>query len=118
VADSRFIAALRSWIVALDRLESDLKTSAWSAGQSISLSDFALFPYVLRLDHLGILEFLTPTRPNVGRWYDSFRARDSYEAAITNAVPAYKIDDVRRCALKERQEIETQMAAIFASGRA
>jgi glutathione S-transferase len=54
---------------------------AWLAGERYSIADAAFTPYVVRLDHLGVMGLLD-SAPRVSNWYDRSRARPSFAAAI------------------------------------
>ncbi len=68
-----------------------LESSQWLAGDSYSLADVAITPYVTRLDRLG-LDQMWAGLPEVSRWFNDIRARPSFAQAIT-AFPSNTYDD-------------------------
>jgi glutathione S-transferase len=76
-----FKTAVRMWEDLLTDMERALDGSSWLAGDEYSLADAAYTPYLTRLDHLNLLDWITQ-RPGVASWYERIRARPSYESAI------------------------------------
>ena len=80
--DSRFF---KDAVWRLDQLladmESALSQAPWLAGDSYSLADAGLTPYVTRLSNLRLID-ATTTRPRVLEWFERIQARPSYETAI------------------------------------
>jgi glutathione S-transferase len=80
--DSRFFkAAVKRLDTMLDDMEEALSSGPWLAGDSYSLADAGLAPYVTRLDNIHFLD-ATAEHPRVMDWFDRVRARPSYETAI------------------------------------
>lgn len=104
-SDPRFLGALKDWVSAIGNLESQLRASTWSAGEILSLSDFSLLPYIVRLDHLGILEVLLPERKNLQRWYTALQSRESFYRTFVDAVPQEKVERVKASARLEKSQI-------------
>ncbi len=61
----------------INDMQQALKQSPWLAGESFSLADIALAPYVTRLDHLQ-LQFMWGDCPDVADWYNRICKRDGY----------------------------------------
>lgn len=72
-------------------MEKALADAPWLAGDTFSLAECAIVPYVLRLDVLG-LERMWDQRPRVADWYARVRSRPSWAEAIT-AFPSAKVND-------------------------
>ena len=89
-----FAAAMDIHHAVLDHAERGLAQSPWIAGETFSLADCALAPYVLRVDHLMLGE-LIEARPNLGRWYDAVRARPSWTGAVTKWLPDAVVEAFR-----------------------
>ena len=81
-----FADAMRAFVRFLDRMQADLSSRTWLAGDDVSLADFAAVPYVLRLDSLAMTPLLE-ARPEVANWYERVRARPSYETAVASQLP-------------------------------
>ncbi len=68
-----------------DKVLADMEkalSAAWLAGESFSLAECAIAPYVLRLDRLGLAR-MWEKRPRVADWYARLQARRSWAEAIT-----------------------------------
>lgn len=86
--------AVHAFLSMLDDMATSLEAQDHLAGDDFSLADAAVIPYVLRLDSLAMTPFIEE-RPVVARWFDRVRARGSYDAAITQIVPAPLLAAVR-----------------------
>ena len=104
--DSRFAVSLRSWHAALGDLETRLEGSEWLVDNAYSIADMSYVPYVLRLDHLGVLRHVADTCPNVVRWFSRLRKRPAFRAALTEVIEPEKIRFVKKCAEDETATIE------------
>ena len=81
-----FVGAIETHADVFGIADETLGHEAWLSGDAFGLADCALIPYVLRADHLGQGNLISGL-PNLARWYDAVRARDSYEEAIGQWVP-------------------------------
>lgn len=80
--DAPFVAdAVKLHDKVLADMEKTLSSSAWLAGETFSLAECAIVPYVLRLDKLG-LAGMWEKRPRVADWYARIQARPSWAPAI------------------------------------
>jgi glutathione S-transferase len=80
--DAPFVAdAVKLHDKVLADMERTLAGSPWLAGETFSLAECAIAPYVLRLDKLG-LAGMWENRPRVADWYARLRARPSWAEAI------------------------------------
>ncbi|MCW5771148.1 MAG: glutathione S-transferase family protein [Rhodospirillaceae bacterium] len=90
--DAPFVAdAAKLHDKVLADMEKTLAGSPWLAGDTYSLAECAIVPYVLRLERLG-LGNMWAGRPRVGDWYARVKARPSWAKAIV-AYPTSKKDD-------------------------
>jgi len=64
---------------------------------SFSLADIALTPFVHRLDALGLLATRAEL-PGFHRWWDTIRARRSFQDAIVSRIPGVLLRDLRAAA--------------------
>jgi glutathione S-transferase len=62
-------------------MEARLVEHPWLVGEKYTIADAAFTPYVVRLEHLDILQLLNEC-PKVLDWYNRLKARPSFEAAI------------------------------------
>ena len=65
----------------LDRMESDLSSSPWLAGESFSLADIHLSPYIVRIDEHAERGILLAEYPHCEDWWNRLKSRP----AITRA---------------------------------
>lgn len=80
--DSHFVAEALEWHEKLlDWMEEALKSGPYLAGESYSLADVAVLPYVLRLELLRLAR-LWDKRPGVAGWWERNRQRPSTQQAI------------------------------------
>jgi glutathione S-transferase len=84
----------------MDRLcghmEEQLAKTAWLAGDSFSLADIALAPYLTRMDMLGLGPILWGDRPRFTDWYCRLREQQGYREGLTKW-----INEERRKQLQE-----------------
>lgn len=96
----------------LKDMQARLKTETWLAGQSFSLADIALAPYITRLDHLK-LDFMLQARPEVMDWYQRIRSRSAYE---TSHLDWYEgdafVEAMRKKGAEERNRIEALLSSL------
>lgn len=59
----------------------------WLAGDSFSLADVAMTPYVNRLDMLGMAPMWERERPNVTNWFERIKARPAFKPALLTWCP-------------------------------
>ncbi len=76
-----FRTAITRWENLLTDLNSALRDNLWLVGNSYSLADAAYTPYLTRLDHLNLLEWIAD-RPKIAAWYERIQSRPSYETAM------------------------------------
>lgn len=75
------IEALEYHQTLLARMEEALAHGPYLAGDSYSIADIAVIPYILRLELLR-LERMWDKRPGVARWWEKMRERPSTQQAI------------------------------------
>ena len=63
----------------VDEMETRLAGNDWLAGETYSLADITLLPYVLRLEHLGLAFFWSEDGP-VANWLNRCKARSAFSA--------------------------------------
>ena len=95
----------------LEKMEGKLGTSAWLAGETFSLADIALTPYVTRLDMMGMAEMWTTRRPNLSRWFDRIKARSSYKPQLRDWCPADLTNDLATFGAQSWPEVKRILQA-------
>jgi glutathione S-transferase len=63
-------------------MDEALRDHPWLAGDTYSLADVALTPYITRLDDMGMAGFWRGTFPRVDDWFDRIVARPSHRKTI------------------------------------
>lgn len=86
--------AIKAHVKMLDDMETGLEAGPWLAGDTFSLAEACITPYVERLDRLGLAPMWNK-RPRVAAWFDQVRARPSFDAAFTSFPPT-DYDDLLR----------------------
>jgi glutathione S-transferase len=71
----------------LDKMEKTLAHQPWLAGDTFSLADIAMTPYVNRLDMLGWPQMWEKTRPRVTAWFERIKARTTFKPALLDWCP-------------------------------
>lgn len=85
--------AMSAFVAMLNDMETSLTGGPWLAGNTLSLADACVFPYVLRLDHLAMTPLLDAgMRPRVADWWTRVQALPSFDAAVTRLLPAFVVD--------------------------
>jgi glutathione S-transferase len=106
-----FESALRQMIAFIDQVEAFLVPGGWLSGESFGLADAAVFPYVLRLDHLGMAPLLAAgVRPSLADWYRRVQARPSFETAIAKWAPETAMEFLRTTGAAAWPQIEAMVA--------
>ncbi len=79
---------LRLYDAALRKMESALAATGWLVGDSLTLADISLAPYVNRLDALSMQGLWNEGRlPRVADWFDRLRNRSSFRPAFLDWMP-------------------------------
>jgi glutathione S-transferase len=68
-------------------MEKALATQSWLAGETFSLADIAVTPYVNRLDMLGMAPMWEGKRPRVTEWFNRIKARAAFKPALLDWCP-------------------------------
>jgi len=71
----------------LAKMENTLSLQPWLAGETFTLADIAMTPYVNRLDMLGMSAMWTAARPQVTGWFERIKARPAFKPAFLDWCP-------------------------------
>jgi glutathione S-transferase len=71
----------------LGRMEKALAHQRWLAGETFSLADVAMTPYVNRLDMLGMARMWETARPRVTDWFNRIKERPAFKPAFLDWCP-------------------------------
>lgn len=80
------VQALQFYEKALAEMEAQLSLHPWLAGESYSLADAAVTPYINRFAMLQLSRMWAKHRPNVTDWFERVKARASFQTAVLDFV--------------------------------
>jgi glutathione S-transferase len=90
----------------LGRIETALADHEWVAGDSFSLADIGLVPYVNRLDMMSMSPMWTRDRPRVTEWFERTKARPTFKPQMLDWVPADLTRDLKQFGAQSWPEVE------------
>jgi glutathione S-transferase len=103
---------IRLYDAYLHKMERALGQGEWLVGDSFSMADIALAPYVNRLSALGMDGVWSNGRlPNVARWFDRVRARPSFAPAFVDWMPAALTVEMRTNGVRSWPDVAAIIAA-------
>ena len=79
----------------LVKMDETLLKSEWLAGDTFSLADIGLAPYVNRLDMLSMSGMWEGRLPGVERWFDAVKARPRFKEAFLDWCPEALTNDLK-----------------------
>jgi len=94
----------------LGKMEKALARQPWLAGESFSLADIAMAPYVNRLDMLGMAQMWTAARPRVTDWFARVKARPTFKPAFLDWCPPELTADLAVFGRKSWPAVERLLA--------
>jgi glutathione S-transferase len=98
--------AVYAFEAAFNSMEFELsKGSEWLVGNTYSLADVGLTPYVARLEYLDILDVWTGNRPKFGDWWNRIKSRPSYARAVSGPLSDTEIQEMNNSGYKIKDQI-------------
>jgi glutathione S-transferase len=94
----------------LDKMEKTLAGQPWLAGETFSLADISVTPYVNRLEMLGMAQFWTQTRPRVTDWFTRIKARPAFKPAFLDWCPPDLTSDLATFGRQSWPDVERLLA--------
>ena len=91
-------------------MEEALAHSRWLAGESFSLADISLTPYVNRLHMLGMSELWKGKRPRVDEWFTRIQARPTFQPCFPDQCPPDLAADLNRFGSQSWPEVKQLLA--------
>lgn len=88
-------ASLRMYDSYLQKMESALAQHKWVAGDTFSLADIGLTPYVNRLDMMSMSDMWTKSRPRVTAWFEAIKARPTFHTSFLEWCPPDLTSDLK-----------------------
>jgi glutathione S-transferase len=105
-------AKFRLYVSYLDKMEKSLANSRWLAGDTYSLADVGMTPYVNRLAMMsmsGIWE--NGVRPRLADWFDRVRERPTFKKAVLDWCPAPLTNDLKTFGAQSWPDVQRVLAA-------
>jgi len=78
--------ALKVWVQTFGKIEEQLAQSEWLAGNTYTLAECALLPYIFIMEYLNV-EGVFTQYANLKNWMDRCKARPSFDASVKPYVP-------------------------------
>ena len=127
ITDGRYRETIRSWYEAdvtsdllrqslfayhvfLGEMEDSLSESLWLAGDTYSLADIDVIPYLWRLSNLQ-LDILWSKLPRVADWFDRVTSRPAFRRAVIGPALTEWIDGMRVAGRHARPQLEPVIKA-------
>lgn len=94
----------------LERMDAALERSQWLVGDTVTMADIAMAPYLFRLSCLALEGFWIGGRlGNVARWYHAMSARRTFEEALVAWLPDTLAEEMRVNGERSRPQIEAML---------
>lgn len=90
----------------LGRVNKALESSEWLAGDTFSLADIGVTPYVNRLDMLGLSFMWEESRPALTEWWKRIKSRPTFKPALLDWCPADLTKDLMTFGSQSRYDVE------------
>ena len=66
----------------MDEMEEELNNNIWLAGESFSLADISIAPFIERFEANNLDDLIDfKKRPKIGSWWEKVKSRESYQTA-------------------------------------
>jgi len=104
-------AKFRLYVKYLDKMEQTLAAQSWLAGNTFSLADIGMTPYVNRLAMLSMAGLWEDSaRPRVEDWFARVRARPSFKSAVMDWCPEQLSLDLKNFGAQSWPEVQRVLA--------
>jgi len=95
----------------LQKMEDTLAKQPWLAGDTWSLADIAMAPYVNRLDMLGMSEMWVGSRPRLTEWFERIKSRPSFRPSLIDVCPPDLTNDLKTFGTQSWPDVKRLLAA-------
>jgi glutathione S-transferase len=95
----------------LQKMEDTLRHKRWLAGDTLSLADIAMAPYVNRLDMLGMSEMWIGSRPLLTEWFERMKSRPSFKPSLLDMCPPDLANDLKTFGTQSWPDVKRLLAA-------
>ena len=90
----------------LQRVEEALAHGAWLAGDTFSLADIGVTPYVNRLDMLQLSFMWERDRPRLTNWWNRIKSRPTFKPALLDWCPPDLTNDLKTSGAMSTYDVE------------
>jgi glutathione S-transferase len=105
-------AKFRLYVRYLDKMEESLGHHPWLAGDTYSLADVGMTPYVNRLAMMSMSGLWEEgCRPRLEDWFNRVRARSSFQTAVLDWCPAALTHDLKTFGAQSWPDVQRVLAA-------
>ena len=111
MAAPRVDRTFRLYDIHLQKMEDALAYRPWLAGDTYSLADIAMTPYVNRLDMLGMSEMWVGSRPRLADWFERIKARPSFKPSLLDVCPPDLTNDLKTFGTQSWPDVKRLLAA-------
>jgi glutathione S-transferase len=105
--------SLRHYDRFLQKMEEALGERRWIAGNTFSLADIGLTPYVNRLDMMSMSEMWTKSRPRLTDWFERIKARPSFRPSLIEWCPPDLTKDLATFGAQSWPEVKAMLEAAW-----
>ena len=84
----------------------------WLLGETPTLADINMMPYVARLSYLGLLDAWTADRPRVNEWWARAREWPSFKSGLSDLVTEAEFAEMREHGPSIRKDVEALLAGL------
>ena len=95
----------------LQKMEDTLAQHPWLAGDTYSLADIAMAPYVNRLDMLGMSEMWIGSRPLLTEWFERIKSHPSFRPSLLDVCPPDLTNDLKTFGTQSWPDVKRLLAA-------
>jgi len=95
----------------LKKIEDQLRIRPWLAGNTFSLADIAVTPYITRLEMLSMSEMWSKSRPRLADWFERIKGRPTYQPQLRDWCPADLTNDLAKFGAQSWPEVKTILQA-------
>ncbi len=96
----------------LQKMEDTLAEQRWLAGDTFSLADIAMAPYVNRLDMLAMSEMWVGKRPRLTDWFERIKARPSFQPSLLDMCPPDLTNDLKTFGAESWPDVEAAAGGV------
>jgi glutathione S-transferase len=92
-------------------MEDALAHHTWLAGDTFTLADISMAPYLNRLSMLGMAEMWARGRPRVADWFERVTARPTFRPCFLDYCPPDLTADLKNYGSQSWPEVKTILNA-------